>query len=328
MKNCFLILVMFLAVLGVDDARAQALGGNPTCDSEFWDVMGARATIEGQREIEMAERIILKPDSVLEYSCFNQDLDRLRQRVSDTLFSANVGPRFFNQPALRFDPQDEFQPTIESPDGPMPDTNHNPIEGIEFFSDGGSGTDNPHRYPGPEHFDRNVTRPSPLNERGNAVFASLDTYLQGDPTNSAVRGNFNHNSLGGIPGAPSGALCFSMRAVWDYARCNGGNFDKAWFPRFDQIAGDDPRDYPQACSGSSRGSIWSTGLQAARPAAGQPGGADAVKSYVPELFGTSCSSSKKVKTGLKVAVGGQGLKDEGVCTMAGCSYNPTSGACQ
>ncbi|MEM7618796.1 MAG: hypothetical protein AAF244_05400, partial [Pseudomonadota bacterium] len=48
-----------------------------TCDQDYYDVLGARAYLEGKREMEAAQRIILKNDSVLEYSCFHLDLDRI-----------------------------------------------------------------------------------------------------------------------------------------------------------------------------------------------------------------------------------------------------------
>lgn len=44
----------------------------PTCDVKVHELMKVQARLEGQRELEMAERIILKPDSTLEYSCFKQ----------------------------------------------------------------------------------------------------------------------------------------------------------------------------------------------------------------------------------------------------------------
>lgn len=47
----------------------------PSCDAEYYQVLRNRAFLEGTREVEAAQRIILKADSVLEYSCFHIDLD-------------------------------------------------------------------------------------------------------------------------------------------------------------------------------------------------------------------------------------------------------------
>lgn len=48
-----------------------------SCDPDYMDVLNARSYLEGKREYEQAQRIILKPDSVLEYSCFHIDADVL-----------------------------------------------------------------------------------------------------------------------------------------------------------------------------------------------------------------------------------------------------------
>ena len=48
----------------------------PSCDADYYDVLRARGYLEGKREMETAQRIILKPDSVLEYSCFDDHLNR------------------------------------------------------------------------------------------------------------------------------------------------------------------------------------------------------------------------------------------------------------
>lgn len=43
-----------------------------TCDADFMNQIYARASMEGMRENIMNEVVIRKPDSVLEYTCFNQ----------------------------------------------------------------------------------------------------------------------------------------------------------------------------------------------------------------------------------------------------------------
>ena len=50
---------------------------SPGCDPEFYTVMEARSNMEGQREFEAAQRLILKPDSVLEYSCFGDRVNEI-----------------------------------------------------------------------------------------------------------------------------------------------------------------------------------------------------------------------------------------------------------
>ncbi len=43
-----------------------------TCDADFMNQIYARSFIEGQREMVMNQVLIRKPDSVLEYTCFDQ----------------------------------------------------------------------------------------------------------------------------------------------------------------------------------------------------------------------------------------------------------------
>src|SRR5437016_4882806 len=41
------------------------------CDPEYMDALEARAYLEAQREVAQNQNYILKPDSVLEYTCFD-----------------------------------------------------------------------------------------------------------------------------------------------------------------------------------------------------------------------------------------------------------------
>lgn len=57
-----------------------------TCDADFMNQIYARAWLEGQREMIKAEVLIRKPDSILEYTCFNQFVDLAVTRAAP-LFS-------------------------------------------------------------------------------------------------------------------------------------------------------------------------------------------------------------------------------------------------
>lgn len=49
----------------------------PTCDANFWDVLRVKSEMEGRRELEIGQSLLLKSDSVLEYSCFRTNLGRV-----------------------------------------------------------------------------------------------------------------------------------------------------------------------------------------------------------------------------------------------------------
>lgn len=57
-------------VMPVKRACAAGAAVNTPCDPQYMDALEARAYLEAQREIAQNQNIIVKPDSVLEYSCF------------------------------------------------------------------------------------------------------------------------------------------------------------------------------------------------------------------------------------------------------------------
>ncbi|MEZ5918953.1 MAG: hypothetical protein R3D66_03235 [Alphaproteobacteria bacterium] len=115
--SVFLALIMLCPGLS---GIAAATNIPASCDPQFYTVLSARSWLEGKREMEAAQFFLLKADSVLEYSCFDEEM-RWLGRVADTMFSDNMtSTALFNNPALSFSPQDSFQPTITSPTGPNP----------------------------------------------------------------------------------------------------------------------------------------------------------------------------------------------------------------
>lgn len=64
--------ILFLVVLtGTFSFKGYAGTVDPSCSNDFNDVLKARAWMSAKRDVEMAERLILKADSVLEYVCPN-----------------------------------------------------------------------------------------------------------------------------------------------------------------------------------------------------------------------------------------------------------------
>lgn len=67
------ILTGLLCVLALP-ARAQPALADTTCMPEVMSVIEARGQLEAEREIIQNQNLIAKPDSVLEYSCFEQHM--------------------------------------------------------------------------------------------------------------------------------------------------------------------------------------------------------------------------------------------------------------
>ncbi|MEM6812009.1 MAG: hypothetical protein AAF549_06035 [Pseudomonadota bacterium] len=64
----FLLIALFLLPLGSPKAQIA----EQPCDTQIWRQMHAKAWLESEREIMMNQNLIFKPDSVIEYTCFDQ----------------------------------------------------------------------------------------------------------------------------------------------------------------------------------------------------------------------------------------------------------------
>ncbi len=94
-KNRFLL--TFLAILFVSvffiSQTSYAGGGTPPapeiadspCDPDYYTSLRSRAWLEAQREITQNQNLISKPDSVLEYTCFDRQLLELADHSKDML---------------------------------------------------------------------------------------------------------------------------------------------------------------------------------------------------------------------------------------------------
>lgn len=78
----------------VSSAYAQFEVPGPTpadspCDPKYYDSLKARAWMEAQREITSNQTLIFKPDSVLEYTCFDQFMYEMN-RDAPKMFSGHT----------------------------------------------------------------------------------------------------------------------------------------------------------------------------------------------------------------------------------------------
>ncbi len=73
------LLFAFSFLILVPAANAATVIASTPCDALYYESLSARAWLEAQREITQNQNIILKPDSVFEYTCF----DRLVRELAD-----------------------------------------------------------------------------------------------------------------------------------------------------------------------------------------------------------------------------------------------------
>lgn len=76
-------MTLMLSAAGTGSASAQPA---TACDPEYMDALEARAWLEAQREISQNQNLIVKPDSVLEYTCFPLFLNELANNAA-SMFS-------------------------------------------------------------------------------------------------------------------------------------------------------------------------------------------------------------------------------------------------
>lgn len=77
-----------LSIFGVSPySHAVTIADSP-CDDLYYETLSARAWLEAQREITQNQNIILKPDSVFEYTCFDRMLYELADH-GDEMLSEN-----------------------------------------------------------------------------------------------------------------------------------------------------------------------------------------------------------------------------------------------
>lgn len=84
-----LLLTLFISV-GMTSAHAVSVIPDSPCDALYYETLSARAWLEAQREITQNQNLILKPDSVFEYTCFDQLVKELATHGTEMLSETNL----------------------------------------------------------------------------------------------------------------------------------------------------------------------------------------------------------------------------------------------
>lgn len=182
------------------------------CDGNFMNQMIGRAYLEASREVIMAQQIIHKPDSVLEYTCFDQILNNAAANAG--IFSEQV-PDNANNACLITGDNPCTSTTIDfMPDDDELDT------ALDLFL-----------YENLEAY---------INGDGNDGGSFTHTFL-GEAT------TIDTDIADLAPGAYN---CTHMATIWEIAKCaDFGEDDR--FRTFADLIDEDPRSIPEACSPSN-----------------------------------------------------------------------------
>ena len=223
-------------------------GNNDTCDGNFMNQIYSRAFMEASRETIMSEQLIHKPDSVLEYTCFDELIDMTAHHAG-----------FFSE-SQKWDDM-----TIEI------------WVGGEHGDDTGDGrvdTDNCSSSDCPDH-----NRDTTINDgSGSGLLPDQDDYsvfeddrldhiledLLMNNLQDYVDDNFSHTFMGEASSIDNNLTtssigdttysCSHMSTIWAIAKCTDFGEDDR-FRSFSHLIGTnsgegDPRTIPQACSAS------------------------------------------------------------------------------
>ncbi len=178
------------------------------CDGNFMNQIYAKAYMEASREVIINEQLIHKPDSVLEYTCFDQFI---------ALTAHNAGMIFSE--ADTFDSREVDLCTGDDSCG----TNTTTYT-VNYDDD---------------HLD-NVLDTLLLDTLEDYITNNFDhTFLGGE---SAIDNTLDYSAIGA-----NSYDCSHMQAVWDIAKCRDFGEDDQ-FINFEDLSTQDPRILLQECS--------------------------------------------------------------------------------
>lgn len=270
------------------------------CDPDYYESLESRAWLEAQREITQNQNLIFKPDSVLEYTCFDNHLKELAQHAEDMFSETDRwGGSIIANRATHMDGALVSLVMAAFDEYDDANFNHGLLGGRIRAASDWAGT-----APGE---------------------ASGFEYDAEDPP-----GGSNPNIGGDY-------TCDIMQAVWQKAKClnfvdSPGNDG---FFKFDQYTGLDKRFLPTRCGANPD---WTTNIQEATVGPGQvapftatgPWDSDVTNTYFDRLFpasGCGTALTNRVRTGLTVFSNKASIEyyREHICLVPGCFWEPSGG---
>lgn len=195
------------------------------CDSDLMNVIYNEAYLQAERQNLVTEAIIRKPDSVLDYSCFDQMVSR-GATIAAGVFSET---QYWNDRFVPMNtPLNSTGGKTQETTGEINTVNIDSVRSVEvntFMPD--------------DRMDKAIL---------NVVIESLKRFTSG---------SFIHNFLGGeIPAAAdqrpvihtTAYNCPRMAAIYHWAKCENFNNAEDGFFDFEQMMRVDIRQLPQSCA--------------------------------------------------------------------------------
>jgi hypothetical protein len=197
-------------VIDTDDTAFQ-VEGTASCDSDFMNQIYAKAYLEADREVVINQTIIRKPDSILEYTCFD-DFASMTAGAGGDIFSDTTDWRTHVVNIGAIIPW----PTLMS------------TWMFDIFTGG-------------DKLDASIER---------LVLQGLDRYIDSNFDHSFLGGTASIDSNISNSIGPNSYNCNFMDQVWQLAKCDNFGTEVG-FLTFDELATNDPRQWPTICPGTN-----------------------------------------------------------------------------
>lgn len=299
------LLITLIGIVCINTSPLTAVAAPPPpiastpCDTLYYESLSARAWLEAQREITQNQNIILKPDSVLEYTCFDMFLRELSDHAANMLSETTS----FGGPMSSSSMDNALQNLVGV--------------SLQAYGSGNFGHGTPRLY-------------ALLggHSAGSAVSHSFSNITGGTYTcdimarvwQAAKCINFSAHSTFPPPGTPTDGF-YTFQEYADIT--NPANIM-------------DKRHRPQACTSVTLKAQWATNLAFAYVT--PPWTRDPMRSYIANITAPTCATSPcrcqvggvdvvPIRTGIDVKRPAPAPTEyeEKICVQPGCRYNPLNG---
>ncbi len=209
-------------------ANAPKSGDSGSCDSNFMNQIYSKAFLEANREVIMAGQLIHKPDSVLEYTCFDQFIAK-SAHAAGPIFSETqewaTGPKSLRGNEIETDTADDDNTGTEVLDTPcggdcLPDQSLYVVFELDRLD--------------------HVLEDFLLETLEEYIDGSFSHTFLGEGT--TIDNNLNTTNIGA-----NAYNCSHMSTVWSISKClDFGEDDR--FRSLKDLINADPRSIPTECS--------------------------------------------------------------------------------
>ena len=272
-------------------SSSQEIGIGTPCDVDHFNALRARAWLERQRELTQNQNLIVKPDSVLEYTCFGQHVKRTG------LLLRRLGTH-----AVKWEADDLLGGVLSKVD-----------EFTDIFIP----------------LAHTVLIPQGVYLKLNYPHTWLGGRAEdGKPDLDAV-GDFVQDLLTDLTSTNYSYTCDVMEKVWTEAKCMDFIDEPSHdgFYTFKEYSEeDDFRRLPDACVSLFK-SKYENNLAYATVDDETPVVEDVINTHIDLLSPENCASLPPIATGLTVETSNGVRYPEKICAAPGCHYNPDIDKC-